>query len=112
MSNQGAGGVFLTADEVRAAQMKNFDVEATQELAVIFRREMSGNYYRHYKGGLYYVNDVVVDEESGRLRVEYRSMDKRTASGEWYKWSRFLDVFTEHVSVDDEMIPRFKKVET
>lgn len=74
---------------------KTFDAESLQGLAASHRAEMAGHYYRHYKGGLYYVIDVLVDEATGDLRVDYRSMDKKTASGQWYKWSRLLSVFNE-----------------
>lgn len=84
---------------------KTFDAEVAQEHAAKLRHEMRGNYYRHYKGGLYYVSDVVVDEVSGLPRVDYRSMDKKTTTGEPYKWSRLHSVFTEFVSGK----PRFER---
>lgn len=55
-----------------------------------------GRFYRHYKGGLYYINAVAEDEENPQRRaVVYTGMDGRT-------WFRNVVVFNENVAIGDK----------
>lgn len=73
---------------------KDYDVEAVQARADELRQEMVGVEYRHWKGGIYRVTDVVVDEATGGLRIDYVNRDCG------YKWSRTFQNFSEPVSAE------------
>lgn len=70
---------------------KTFNVEIRQEWAQAARVNMAGGRYKHYKGGLYVVENVVVDEATGELLVIYHS-------DRGYVWARPLSVFRERVA--------------
>ena len=61
----------------------------------------SGTIWKHYKGGLYRVDSVVVDEETLEFRVNYTSLARGS------HWSRRLLVWTESVVHDGRQQPRF-----
>lgn len=69
--------------------MKSFDVDTQQAKASQACLRMKGGLYRHYKGDLYMVVTVAVDEATGAILVVYESMEKG------FVWSRRLDVFEE-----------------
>jgi hypothetical protein len=56
--------------------VKTFDVEAAQLSASKVREKMLGRGFRHYKGGVYRVTDVVVNEATGTTLVIYTSLNK------------------------------------
>lgn len=66
-----------------------------------------GQIYRHYKGGLYVIVSVSIDEGTLEPLVTYRSNKKGTC------WTRTLDNFTEKVcnsavtSLNEPFVPRF-----
>jgi len=59
--------------------------------------------YRHYKGGLYEVIGVARHSETDEQLVVYRPL-----YGERGLWVRPLAMFTESVSVEGELLPRFE----
>lgn len=61
-------------------------------------------FYRHFKGGVYLVENVVVDEALERLVVLFR--DKHG-----HQHERPLDEFNEHVNRDGYTGPRFTKLD-
>ena len=68
---------------------KTFIAEPAQHLADEARDKMLGRKYRHYKGYVYRVTDVVVDEATGAAMVVYERKGDR--------WCRTLTNFTETV---------------
>ena len=56
-------------------------------------------YYRHYKGGIYYVTAVAQHESTGEALVIYHGL-----SG---TWARDYGNFIGMVEVDGAMVPRF-----
>lgn len=61
--------------------------------------------YRHYKGGLYKVLDVVKHSETLEDLVLYETLyDNPRAKF----WVRPLKMFIEKVEVNGKMLPRFK----
>ena len=58
--------------------------------------------YRHYKGNFYQVIGTARHSETDELLVVY---------GEGGLWVRPEAMFKELVSVDGELVPRFRKVE-
>lgn len=68
-----------------------FNAAASQQQATFARERMRGKLYQHFKGGVYEVLDVAVDEEHGHCVVIYRSVDHG------YVWVRSLGAFEELV---------------
>jgi len=58
--------------------------------------------YRHYKGSDYQVFGLVRHSETEEWLVHYR-----TLYGDYSHWVRPLEMFTETVEKDGEVIPRF-----
>ena len=58
--------------------------------------------YRHYKGNLYQVNDVVRHSETGEWLVLYKPL-----YGDGGLWVRPFEMFFESVEVAGLQIPRF-----
>jgi hypothetical protein len=76
--------------------------EAQQDLARRQNLPVVHGVYRHYKGGLYTVLAVGIDEATGKPMVCYRSNRHATV------WSRTLEDFQAHVMVGDDRQPRFR----
>lgn len=64
---------------------------------------MKKGIYEHYKGNKYQVIDVVTHSETEEKMVLYRTM-----YGDKDLWVRPFDMFNESVSIDSQLIPRFK----
>lgn len=93
----------------------------SQKVAKEERSKLVGRTFRHFKGGLYIVEDVAVGSESEEPVVIYSSVSNRD-----YLWARPLSSFKEHVSISPEsinvteitggsegvIVPRFKEVTT
>lgn len=93
----------------------------SQKIAKAERAKLVGRTFRHFKGGLYIVEDVAVGSESEEPVVIYSSVSNRD-----YLWARPLSSFKEHVSVSPEsinvteitdgskgvIVPRFQQVTT
>lgn len=62
--------------------------------------------YRHYKGGLYKVIAIGVDEKTGDRVVIYQSVEDNS----W--WVRHIADFTERVLVEDRLQARFTQLDT
>ena len=62
--------------------------------------------YRHYKGKDYEVIDIARHSETEELFVVYR-----TLYGNYDLWVRPLEMFTENIERDGELIPRFRFIE-
>lgn len=58
--------------------------------------------YRHYKGSLYEVLGTAQHSESEEHVVVYRAL-----YGEYGLWTRPLEMFTETVTIDGHVQPRF-----
>jgi hypothetical protein len=62
-------------------------------------------YYQHYKGAYYQVIDCARHSETEQWLVIYRAL-----YGDFGLWARPLDMFTEHVSIAGELLPRFQYI--
>lgn len=62
--------------------------------------------YKHYKGKYYEVLDVARHSETLEYFVVYK-----TLYGDFDTWIRPLEMFTETVEVDGELVKRFELVE-
>lgn len=63
-------------------------------------------WYKHYKGGIYYVDGVVIHSETLQQMVLYHSQDKPNL-----QWVRPHSMFFEDVITEnDEIVQRFKKI--
>lgn len=67
---------------------------------------LSPGRYRHYKGLDYEVIGVARHSETEESLVVYR-----TLYGDFDLWVRPLSMFTENVTVDGELVPRFYRLE-
>lgn len=63
---------------------------------------MVGNVYRHFKGGLYFVQGIAVHSETAELLVIYTSADDPGKV-----WARPLEMFLS--PVDKEKYPRARQ---
>ncbi|NOU51662.1 DUF1653 domain-containing protein [Pseudoalteromonas sp. JBTF-M23] len=63
--------------------------------------------YQHYKGPKYRVFHVATHSETGEKMVVYQ-----TLYGDFDFWVRPLDMFSEQVQINGELIPRFKFIST
>jgi len=66
------------------------------------KKEIKPGKYRHYKGGLYRVEDIATHSENEEKMVVYRPL-----YGEQGLWVRPLDMFIEEVEIDGIKKPRF-----
>ncbi len=62
--------------------------------------------YRHYKGKDYEVLGVARHSETEEAYVVYRQL-----YGEGGLWIRPMTMFSESVSVGNELVPRFRRLE-
>lgn len=81
--------------------MEDARIEAQKD-AQGWARVMAGNEYRHFKGGLYVVNGVVVHSETAELLVIYTCKDDPKEM-----WARPLKMFLS--PVDKEKYPHAKQ---
>ena len=75
-----------------------------KDKAQLVREELSvepKQCYRHYKGGIYYVLEVAVKEDTLEPLIIYRSKEKE------YVWARTYENFCESVQVDGKIVKRF-----
>ncbi|MBI3888055.1 DUF1653 domain-containing protein [Candidatus Microgenomates bacterium] len=63
-------------------------------------------FYRHYKGGLYKVIDIVVHSETLEEMVLYEPQRENKIK----LWVRPLKMFMEKVIVNGKKVPRFKLI--
>ncbi len=63
-----------------------------------------GEVYRHYKGGIYEIVAVAIQEQTLEPCVVYKSRDTAMV------WVRAWDNWSEEVDVEGERIPRFTRV--
>lgn len=61
--------------------------------------------YRHYKNRDYIVIGVAKHSETSEELVVYR-----TDYGDFSLWVRPRSMFTEHVLIDSQMVPRFRYI--
>ena len=66
------------------------------------KKEIKPGKYRHYKGGLYRVEDIATHSENEEKMVVYRPL-----YGDQDLWVRPLDMFIEEVEIDGIKTPRF-----
>jgi hypothetical protein len=95
---------------------KAFDAAAQQHSAAIWRDIIVGKRFKHWKGDIYIVMSVDVDEATGDVRVAYASQDHFAApttttptARHPFIWSRTIDNFTCEVVPG---VKRFVLVET
>ena len=67
-----------------------------------YKENMVGKRYKHFKGGVYVVEDIAVHSETGELMVIYSSYLQ-----EKLKWARPLEMFISEV--DKEKYPDVKQ---
>ena len=63
--------------------------------------------YRHYKGNLYQVIDIVTHSETDELLVLYRAL-----YGERELWVRPQALFFQSVQVNGQTLPRFEWIQS
>jgi hypothetical protein len=63
--------------------------------------------YRHYKGGEYHVIDLAQHSETEEQLVVYRPL-----YGEQKLWVRPYEMFFEQVTVDNQLVDRFKWIKS
>lgn len=66
------------------------------------KKEIKPGKYRHYKGGLYLVEDIAIHSENEEKMVVYRPL-----YGEQCLWVRPLDLFIEEVEIEGIKQSRF-----
>lgn len=66
------------------------------------KKEIKLGKYRHYKGGLYVVEDIATHSENEEKMVVYRPL-----YGEQDLWVRPLDMFIEEVDIEGIKQSRF-----
>jgi hypothetical protein len=63
--------------------------------------------YRHYKGNLYQLLSVARHSETQEVMAVYQCL-----YGEYQVWVRPLDMFLEHVQLDNgQSVPRFEFIQ-
>lgn len=66
--------------------------------------------YRHYKNRrLYRVLDVVLHTETQERMVLYEELAPSERNPEGFRFVRPIELFTEVVECDGQMVPRFEK---
>ncbi|MEP1740935.1 MAG: DUF1653 domain-containing protein [Kangiellaceae bacterium] len=63
--------------------------------------------YQHYKGGEYHVIDLAQHSETEEQLVVYRPL-----YGEQKLWVRPFEMFFEQVTVDNQLVDRFKWIKS
>jgi hypothetical protein len=63
--------------------------------------------YQHYKGDYYEVVGVALHSEDQQPMVVYRPLHNSPVT----YWVRPYEMFIQHVVVDGQQVPRFKKVD-
>lgn len=101
--------------EIDEYKMKMYDtghstnIMEIQKDAQYLKEEMTGCIYRHFKGELYIVTDVVVNSESLEIEVIYKDFSPSQLA-----WSRHLKQFFSGINTtkypDTLQKVRFKKV--
>ncbi|PKH02629.1 DUF1653 domain-containing protein [Psychromonas sp. MB-3u-54] len=66
------------------------------------KKEIKPGQYRHYKGGLYRVENIATHSETEEKMVVYRPL-----YGEQALWVRPLELFIEEVEIEGKKQPRF-----
>jgi hypothetical protein len=66
------------------------------------KKEIKPGQYRHYKGGLYRVENIATHSENEEKMVVYRPL-----YGEQALWVRPLELFMEEVEIEGRKQPRF-----
>ncbi|ABM04985.1 hypothetical protein DUF1653 [Psychromonas ingrahamii 37] len=66
------------------------------------KKEIKLGQYRHYKGGLYRVENIATHSENEEKMVVYRPQ-----YGEQALWVRPLDMFVEEIEIEGKKQPRF-----
>ena len=69
--------------------------------------EIQKGLYEHYKGKRYEVLDMARHTESGERLVIYKALYKGDFP-EGTLWARPLAMFTENVTVEGKIMPRFR----
>jgi hypothetical protein len=64
-----------------------------------------GEFYLHYKGGLYVIVCSAVREHDGEVQVTYQSVKYG------WRWVRSLHVFLEKFGVSGQTVQRFRKID-
>ncbi len=62
-------------------------------------------YYQHYKGQFYWLQAIATHSEEQQPYAVYQAL-----YGEFGLWVRPLSMFTEQVSIDGQLQPRFRFV--
>ena len=82
---------------------RSTDVMEVQKDAQYLKEEMAGCIYRHFKGELYIVTDVVVNSESLEIEVIYKDFTPSQLT-----WSRNLKHFFRE-SIQQSTLTRYKE---
>lgn len=69
----------------------------------------AGEFYRHFKGGLYEVIGVATEEDCGYLYVFYKGADDKLWCRTIYNWRMIVTLKREDGTTS--RVPRFERVE-
>lgn len=82
-----------------------FDTELDAQLFLIRNKIAIGDYYLHFKGGLYKFMSEAKDSETLEDLIVYKAM-----YGDGTTWVRPKSMFFEEVELNGVKVPRFKKL--
>ena len=82
----------------------NSKLQAAEDLDLRFAT------FRHYKGGIYTVEDFVVDTDDGSLRVLYFRVGGPDYDADAEVGIRFVRPIGEFLGMNEDGVPRFQRV--
>lgn len=77
----------------------------TEEIQPIQQTDPNAGIYKHYKGTIYIVLGTALDTETNKDVIIYKEL---LAESRFF--TRPVDVFFEPVTIEGELVPRFKKL--
>ena len=83
--------------------MTDLKSDGQAQVRSLSQYHVPGDYYTHYKGGVYVVVTLAVDENTGTPLIVYKSCKYGTI------WVRTLTNFTEMVDLPSGKVQRFTK---
>ena len=76
---------------------------AQEQIRSLTHHYVPGEYWTHYKGGVYQLVSLAVQEDTGTILVIYKSLKHGTV------WSRSIDNWCEDVQLPTGTVKRFVK---
>lgn len=82
------------------SDVKSFGQNMVESLALDY---VPGDYWTHYKGGVYQIVTLAVNENTGEPLIVYKSLKYGTV------WVRTINNWSEMVELPTGRVPRFKR---